>query len=300
MKTSAAMMTIAALAIVPLLRGQSNIPLPKWEAVSIKPCTPGGRGGVGRPDPGRITVNCVSLMTLIRQSYILFANGKTMNLQQTKLVPMDKGPAWIDSDLYTIEAKAETTVPSRAGPGQAMMLGPMMQAVLEDRFKLKLHRETRQVPVYTLAVTKDGPKLQPAARGNCVVQDLDQPFTPPPPGQAPLPFCGMAHIMTNGFDMKGATMAELSTALSGWVDRKVVDKTGIAGAFDVRVDGSNGELPSAFAPPQPGVPPPPSPDPAETTASIQSALQKLGLKLEPAQGPEGVLIIDHVERPSEN
>ncbi len=225
-----------------------------------------------------------------------------MNLQPEKIIPMEKSPAWIESDLYTIEAKAESD--RGEVPGQAMMLGPMMQTLLEDRFKLKIHRETRQVPVYALTVGKDGLKLPAAPKDGCAVQDLDALPTRPALGRAPLLYCGMPLIMNNGFDIRSATMAQLSTALSGRVDRKVIDKTGIAGMFDIRLDWSRGDLPSGPAlpppPPQPGVPPPPGPDPAEVTADIQSALQKFGLKLEPAQGPAEFLVIDHAERPTEN
>ena len=238
----------------------------------------------------------------VHQSYIVFANGRTMNLEPEKIVPMEKSPAWIDTVLYTIEAKAESN--SGPAPGQAMMLGPMMRALLEDRFKLKIHRENRQVPVYALTVGKDGLKLPAAPKGGCALQDLDQPWAPPAPGKAPLLICGMPWMMNNGFDMRGATMAQLSTVLSGRVDRKVIDKTGITGMFDIRLDWSGGELPSGPAPPppppEPGVPPPPGPDPAEVTAGFKTALQKLGLKLEPSQGPGEFLVVDHVERPTEN
>jgi uncharacterized protein (TIGR03435 family) len=286
------------------LRAQGQ-PAPRFEVASIKACSPGGRGafpGITAPTPGRITVNCVSVMTLIRWSYILHANGRTMNLAPEKIVPMEKSPAWIDTDLYTIDAKAESK--SGPAPGQAMMLGPMMQALLEDRFKLKIHRENRQVPIYALTAGKDGLKLPAAPKGGCALQDLDQPPAPPAPGKAPLLICGMPLIMNNGFDMRGATMAQLSTVLSGWVDRKVIDKTGITGMFDIRLDWSGGELPSGPTPPppppQPGVPPPPGPDPAEVTAGVKTALQKLGLKLEPSQGPAEILVVVHVERPTEN
>jgi len=74
--------------------------------------------------------------------------------------------------------------------------------------------------------------------------------------------------------------------------------------FDIRLDWSGGDLPSGpvLPPPasQPGVPPPPAPDPAEITAGFRGALQNVGLELEPTQGPAEFLVIDHVERPSEN
>lgn len=292
----------ATLTSAPCAHAQPNASKPKFEVASIKPCAPGGRGGVsGPPSPGRITVNCISVMSLIRQSYIVFGDGRTMNIQPGKIVPMEKSPAWIDSDLYTIEAKTESS--SGQAPGQATMLGPMMQALLEDRFKVKIHREVRQVPVYALVAGRAGLKLPVTPKDSCAVQDLDQLPTPPAPGKAPLLFCGFPLIMNNGFDMRGGTMAQLSSALSSRVDRKVIDNTGITGMFDIRLDWSGGDLPagpSPLPPTQPGVSPPPGPDPADVTAGFQIALQKVGLKLEPAQGPAEFLVIDHVERPSEN
>ncbi len=86
--------------------------------------------------------------------------------------------------------------------------------------------------------------------------------------------------MNNGFDLRGATMA---------------------GIFDIRLDWSRGDLPSALAPPpQPGAAPVPDPDPSEVIAGISASLQKLGLKPEPAQGPGEFLVIDRVEKPNEN
>ncbi len=238
-------------------------------------------------------------MALIRQSFTLFATGR-MDLSPVNVIPPPHAAAWIDSELYTIEAKAENN-PDHAIPGQGMMLGPMMQALLEDRFKVKVHRETRQVPVYALTVENGGPKLQRAPGDGCVVQNLDQPLAPPAPGQAPRPFCGFALVMNNGFEVRGATMAQLCVALAGPMGRKVIDRTGIAGMFDIRLDFSGGDLPTPPAPlPSPDALPPAGPDPVEMAAGIQSALQKFGLKLESAQGLGDFVVVDHVERPSEN
>jgi uncharacterized protein (TIGR03435 family) len=286
----------------PLARSQSGGAAPRFEVSSIRHCAPGGPSGVPPPAPGRISVNCISVMTLIGQSYILFANG-TMNLLPAKVVSLEKSTGWINSDLYTIEAKAEAK-PGQALPGQGMMLGPMMQALLEDRFGVKVHREVRQVPVYELTVGKGGPRLHSAAEGGCVAQNLDPPLPPPAAGQVPRIFCGRPLITNTGFELRAATMEQLCTALSGRVDRRVIDKTGVAGIFDIRLDWSNGDLPSGPAPPppppRPDVFPATGPDPGEVTAGIRAALQNFGLNLEPAQGPGDFLVIDHVERPSEN
>ena len=118
------------------------------------------------------------------------------------------------------------------------MLGPLMQSLLEDRFRVKVHREVRQVPVYELTIGKGGLHLHAAAEGGCVAQSLDKPLPLPASGQGVPVFCGMPLIMNNGFDLRGATMEQLCTALSGRAGRKVIDKTGITGIFDIRVDWS--------------------------------------------------------------
>jgi uncharacterized protein (TIGR03435 family) len=112
----------------------------------------------------------MSLMSLIRQSYLTFANG-AMSLSREKMIPMEKNPGWIESDSYTIQAKA-----AGLDPGQGVMLGPMMQALLKDRFRVKVPRETREPPEYALVVMGEGPRLRSAAAGDCVRQDLDHPW----------------------------------------------------------------------------------------------------------------------------
>ncbi len=98
----------------------------------------------------------------------------------------------MDSDLYDITAKVN------ADPRPELMMGPMLQALLEDRFKLKLHRETREVPVYTLALAKSGLKLKPLERPDCDPPDLTKILAPLAPGQQPPNFCGAAKLGRNG------------------------------------------------------------------------------------------------------
>ncbi len=291
----------AGVATVQPIRGQAEAPTPKWEVVSVKPCV--ARGGVSDTQgPGRIALPCAPVEVFIHQSYLLFPNGK-LDLAGAK-TRVEKGPAWMYSDLYAIEAKAEI-VPGQPAPGQGTMQGPMLRALLADRFKLQVHRETRLVPVYALTVGKDGPKLQMTSEGSCVGQNMDQPLIPLAPGQTRIPFCGLP--VGTGLDFRGVTMTELCSWLSLRADRKVVDRTAIAGMFDIRLDLAAAGLAAPPPPPPPGGPPPlrgdspmATPDPGEVTAQIQSALQKFGLRLEPTQGPDDALIVDHVERPSEN
>jgi uncharacterized protein (TIGR03435 family) len=182
-----------------------------------------------------------------------------------------------------------------------------MQALLEERFKLKLHRETREGPVYELVVAKGGPKLKPFEEGSCVPFDATKqtPGRPPvpPPGER---FCDSSRTrggplgLSEVISAQGVSLQWVAYALSA--DRPVVDKTGLTGLFDVHLEFEPDR--ATFPPPAPpGAPPIDTSDqpPGSIGPSIFTAIQEqLGLKLESAKGPREVLVIDSVERPSEN
>jgi uncharacterized protein (TIGR03435 family) len=278
------------------LHGQTKSALPRFEIVAIKPCkgadaepAPDGRkGGAGdglRTSPGFLYLGCRTLQTLIQYAYLGFPDAKPWikgvgGLPEppvswrTLMQPVKGGPEWAESEKFTIEAKTE-------GPQtEAMMRGPMMQVLLEDRFRLRLHCETRDAPVYLLTAAKGGPRLKPAAKGSCIPFD-EASEARHVEGQAP--WCGWfrASPQHDGGDTFGQTMAGLCAEFSGQLDRDVIDKTGIKGAFDIHLD----EDPSA---------------PPDPLASISAALKNLGLRLEPGRAPTPLLMIDHVERPSGN
>src|SRR6185437_2535387 len=147
---------------------------PRFEVVSIKSCKPGaangGRGGASAASPGRLALNCMSVGQLIRMAYVTYAGGHlNLLLNQT----IEGGPSWIESESYEVDAKAEST------PGQAVMRGLMLQALLEDRFHLRMRRDSRETLVYALTVAKGGAKLQPSKPGDCVPPDYGLP-TPYP------------------------------------------------------------------------------------------------------------------------
>ncbi len=110
------------------------------------------------------------------------------------------------------------------------MLGPMMQALLEDRFGLRLHRETHEELVYELTVGKSGAKLPAAKDGACAHFDVDHPEPP-----AGMHLCGVLILSlrpgTTPAAFYGATMADLARGLTRLLDREVIDRTGIAGGF---------------------------------------------------------------------
>jgi bla regulator protein BlaR1 len=333
-KAALAMAGIAALATplavgiinAPVLRAQSQSSdsfrtgeTPKFDVSYLGPCRDGepspggGRGGAAGktvisisvdskgnfvvPDlpPGSLNVNCESAAGLIRMAYVLFANGRlnpSLAIQrQASLVPI-LGPDWINSDRYDIDAKPEGT------PSREMMNGPMLQALLEDRFKLTIHRETKEVPVYALTVASGGLKAAPFQEGSCLRIDFNQllaalnrvkygstlfePALPPN-------FCqngggGTESIFT--FDAQGVGLEEFTRTLLAFMDRPVINKTGVAGLFNFHLEVPIDKNVT------PGGPPP---------AAIFTTLEEqLGLKLEPARGLQDFLVVDHVEKPSGN
>ena len=276
---------------------------PRFEVASIRPCegTQGKRDA--RPLPGRLTVTCHTLATLIRLAYIGWSPSSLG-------APIVGGPGWLDSDEYLIDARAGSEQPV------AMIGGPMFQTLLEERFMLKIRRETRDLPHYALTVADGGSKLRPIDPASCVAPDL----TKPPAARDPVtqkPFCGRSSISPSGVSGESMTVEELTSALRSFVDRPIVNKTGIDGMFDIRLQfaplpspeqaGRNDSAgPAGVVSPGGGRGGRGGRGDGGTVAaadvSIFTAIQEqLGLKLERTTGPvPAVLVIDHVERPSPN
>jgi uncharacterized protein (TIGR03435 family) len=274
-----------------LLAATSLLGQSKFEVASIKLCppgTPGFNSANGGGTPGRVRIVCQSVRALILNAYVFYANGRR-NPITSRIVPIEKVPAWAASDLYTIEAKAPGT------PSADIMLGPMMQALLEERLKLKLHTRYEELPVYNLTVANGGHTLQPSTAGNCWSLSSYEPLAPSP-GKGPPALCGLPQTMGGEWRMSGATMADIAAALSLGSDRLVIDKTGIAGTFDARVP-LTAEFAEVLAPRAPGAP---LPSPAEILDVHEALAQKLGLKLTAAKGQAPILVIDHIEKPGEN
>jgi uncharacterized protein (TIGR03435 family) len=194
------------------------------------------------------------------------------------------GPEWVTSDRYDLEAKAAD--PAATEP-QLML---MLQTLLEDRFKLRWHRETREGPVYVLSVARGGHKLR--ASKDCVVErDPAKPLPAPPPGRTQ-PLCGNNWLHGSGpgvvWSAFSIDMAKVADTLGVFTGRKVVNKTGVTGLFDIDV-----ELPRLQ--PVAGA----DLAPAETDA-FTVLREQLGLVLEQGKGPLEYFVIDSVAKPSEN
>ena len=265
---------------------------PRFDVVSIKPCKPGGASGF--PDessaPGRLRIDCDVLADanstgLIQAAYNRYASGR---LTSTRVIPIEGGPDWIHSEKYEIDARAD------GNPSISMMEGPMMQAILEDRFKLTLHREIRLGAVYELTVGKGSPKLTPVPEGSCIPLVLGAPLPVLTEGQQ---LCRNVVSLRGSVDIAGGTLSMLADSLARILGRPVIDKTGITGKFEMHLAFT----PENFAATQPGMAGPDAPPAAPVNPGLFQAIQEqLGLRLVPAKGPVDVLVIDHIERPSAN
>jgi len=223
--------------------------------------------------------------------------------------PIEKAPAWMSSDLYTIDAKAE------GAPGQAAMLGPMMQSLLEDRFHLKLHRETRSGPAYELTVAKGGSRLK-NNDGTCSVEvpraaaprDPRTGLPDPgfssgrvsPPRQPGVP-CRLMFNLKNGpnelFITSGTTIDGFCSYLSRVTGHTVINDTNLRGKYDIRLE----YLPDRTTSKPTAVDQPGRPVDIEAGPSLFVAIeQQLGLRLVRVNGNREVIVIDHVEKPSGN
>jgi uncharacterized protein (TIGR03435 family) len=280
--------TVAGLLVVAAygLFGQSADP-PRFAAIAIKrdpsreQLSMAVPMGVGYRPGGRLVAGNAPLTMLIQRAY---------SVQSFQVVG---GPAWINTDGYDIEAKPE-------GNTDQKRMWLMLRTLLADRFKLAMHTETRNIPVYDLQAVKSGPKL-PAPRGGACSEVLT---ALPGRGQPrPAPPCGPGLIKAGtGLNMEGisVSMPAFAKMLSTMMGREVVDKTGFTGRFALHLEFAMDDalvgLPNSLGPDASGQPADPAARP-----SIRTALQEqLGLRLQASTGPVDVLVIDHVEKPTEN
>jgi uncharacterized protein (TIGR03435 family) len=244
----------------------SQTPPPtRFEAVSIKLHVADERPGIDFvTQPGRLHVVNNPVANLIGNAY---GNHKFVG-----------GPEWIESDRYDLEATAS------GSPNREQMM-QMLQVLLADRFRLKIHPEQREESIYHLVVARGGLRVQKKTNENCVQVDRTHPR------EAPSNPCGNNWVRSTGNHLRWTVvnndMQHMVGALGMAAGHPVVDKTNITGTFDLDLEFA-GQRPDSEAVIDPSVP------------SIFAALDQLGLKLEPAKGMVDVLVIDHIERPTPN
>ena len=237
-------------------------------------------------DPGRFVYKN-TLHDFIGQAYRAFFPCATKDDYGDCAFP--GAPAWIYKDRFLIEGK----IPNDLGTysrtqfmrGRTPQINQMLQALLEDRFKLKVHWEERTLPIYALTLGKKGPKLKPAAGeqenqlSGTMITSARQPNGNT---RTSMPF-------------KDSSMREFADSLGEIMDRPVLDRTGLKGNFEFTLEWeSEPDEPSNSGP---GL----LASKMQTGPSMFRAIEEqLGLKLEPIKGPVQVLVIDHVEQPSAN
>ena len=279
-----------------LAHAQPSSTAPRFEVASVKPCAeqaearPGDRKGDSRESsPVRLHLTCQTLMSMIQWAYVNFAEDRFNPLAS---VPISGGPAWIETERFQIDAKSD--IPRTNGT----MNGPMLRALLEDRFHLVIRRDVKQTSVYALTVAKDVTPRMLRSAGNCVTFDPDHPPRIEPGKPFPA-VCGMSHTTDKGYDALGVTMGRFAELLSDYADRRVIDRTGLSGEFDIHLNLSASDL---------GHPPINATDEdaklargrAEIFAKMRTGVQKLGLRMEPAKGPSESLFVERAEKPSGN
>jgi uncharacterized protein (TIGR03435 family) len=302
-----------------LLHGQTADTALTFDVASIKPAAalvPDGRGmiilrspsgGPGSKDPGRIDYPHMNLRTLLMNAY---------NVKQFQI----DGPAWLDSERFDLTA----TMPPTTTREQFRV---MLQNLLAQRFQMKLHRDTRELPLYSLVVARNGSKLKEKAN---VAEPADSADSPPPlpsqPKVGPDGFPvipkfaggreGVYMIIMPGrarLTGQGGQIQELADRLTALLAKPVTDATGLTAKYDFILTFSTEGMIGPDGGPIPPLPPPLAagasaatdnvfrPDgeaPQDIFAAVQS---QLGLKLEPRKGPVEMIVVDRAEKtPTEN
>jgi uncharacterized protein (TIGR03435 family) len=243
--------------------GRPRLPS-SFDVVSIRVNNSGAHAVMLDAEKNSFTATNVTLMTMLDLAY-----GMKSDL-------VLGAPAWADSTRYDIQAKILDADGVDLEAFSDKDLQPILQTMLTERFQLKVHTETKTLPLYELVVAKGGSKLKASPATTADGQEL--------------PHDGNTTVHHGEISGHGVTMARAASLLSDAVRRTVVDKTGLTGGYDFILrwtpDEDSGKDAGA---------------PADAPPSIFAAVQEqLGLKLQSGKGPVATLVIDHMEKPSEN
>ena len=268
--------TVWSAVALPLFGQSAAAPVPAFDAVSIKPHDPNAQNTRIQVAPTRYSAQNVSLKWLITTAYNLKSEDQVLGVS---------GP--LGSARFDIEAKMDEETAeafkklSRQEADDKRRL--MLQGVLTDRFKLKAHRETKELPMYALVVAKGGFKLKDA--------DPNDTYPNGVKGPDGVGRSGMMMMRGDSLTAQGITIAALTDMLTRQVHRVVEDKTELKGKYDLTLQWSPDEIADSGK------------DATGENAkpSLFTALQEqLGLKLESIKGPVNTVAVDSVEMPSEN
>ncbi len=297
----AAVLTALFVLVSPRAKAQSRPGAPpaeaaapqSFEVASIKPSAEDDRKAtVGIAPGGRYTASGITIKFLIQQAY------------DVKDFQVTAGPGWLNSERYDIVAKAETPEINRE------RIRALLQSLLAERFNFKFHRETKELPVYALVVGKGEPKLHKSETQTDLTESGGEPKVPSATAGAPA-HGGLVRGRMLGVQegalirmrrgMVVAQMAGISdlvSILAQQLGRPVVDKTGLTGRYDFKLEWTPDEAMRGLTPFGEGS----NQDVAPVTdagSSIFTAVQEqLGLKLESQKGSAEFIVIDQIARPS--
>jgi uncharacterized protein (TIGR03435 family) len=270
-----------------------------FEVASIKPSDPNERRiGIGIGPGGMVNMTGVNLKLLIQQAY------------DVREFQISGAPSWAGNERYDITAKAAEGTdslpaePSKITDAQLKTAQEKrrqrLQALLADRFQLKVHHDSKELPVYALVAAKGGPKFQEAK-----VPDTPPPDSGPKRGFGP-GSRGM-RMSPGNLEAYSVPLSMLVQNLSQQLGRTVLDQTGLKGMYDFKLSWTPDPAMAAGAfggpggpgplPPDVKLPPPPDPNGPTLFTAVQ---EQLGLKLESTKGPVDIIVVDHAEKPSEN
>jgi uncharacterized protein (TIGR03435 family) len=270
---------------------------PSFEVATVKPAAADARGMRMQRLPDGFRMVNVELSVIVRNAYGAHSDAQLVG-----------GPEALLDQRFDVEGKmdADTAAQLKAmsRDDQQRRNALMMQALLRDRFQLKMHVEMRELPVYALLVAKGGSKLQPSAPAPSSPSPAPEAGRPLPdlPDQLPQrPPPGASYMRVNStkaeMSVSGGTMEQLAGMLTGQDetgDRVIIDKTGLAGKYDWHLEWAREET-GTESKSADG-----SPSDSDAPGLFTALQQQLGLRLEAQKGPVQVIVVDHLEAPSPN
>ncbi len=272
----------------------------EFDVATIKPNRSTDNGGTAGFEGGNgYRSRNFTLRSVIRLAYGMWGGGDDRLLG---------GPSWLDTERYDITAKMDATVADKLkklSPDQRTEIqNEMLQALLAERLKLTVHRETKEFPVYALTITKNGVKLHEAKLGDPYTNAFKYAhnFAEGAELSGKIFLVGgggpEGHTLTiYGF---GVSIRALVSELTLFSGKTVLDRTGQTGNYDFALEFSNSPMRPASESATEGQPVPAAPNPNGSPSLFAAVQQQLGLKLESTRGPVEIIVIDHVERPSGN
>jgi len=270
-----------------------------FEVASIKPNKSGTNQRQFNVEPnGRFTAINVPLADLVRFAYAEPGPDGLLGPLPPNRLAVAK--AWVGGATALQSDKFDVIATTEAGASQEQVF-LMLRALLAERFKLVVHRETKDLPIYALVIARKdgrlGPRLRPSSV-DCSAAPSESPTASPAAGEFVAEPCKGLRNVPGKATGRAVTIPTLARLMSGWVDdhRPVEDRTGLTGNFDIDLD---------WTPDRP-LPPPPAGAPAlpaadSNGAGLFTALQEqLGLKVESTKDSIDILVVDHAEHPTEN